>query len=275
MKFLDSTKIDKKRWDELVGSSSKNNVFCYSWYLDATTEKWGAILENDYKFGMPLPYKNRIIYKKAFQHPYSRNIDFFGDKKLLKNAEDSIQQFRSFSFHFNHQLKFNSTIKKYQELNLKEEIVYKKNALRILEKNKNHFHYKFSKNIEPVLNLYFANSFNKIKQQSKNKKFLSQLIQNAIENQKGETLEVYNTSNELVASAFFILDKETVYYLIGDASIENKKNGVIFSLMDHAIKHYMNDFSIFDFGGSNIESVATFYKKMGGKDVEYYQYSKH
>ena len=123
-----------------------------------------------------------------------------------------------------------------------------------------------------ITQLYFENSFNKIKQQQKNKAFFRKLLKNAIKFQKGEVFELYTNENQLIAAAFFLKDKETVCYLIGDCNEENKKNGAMFSLMDFAIQHYKNQFKYFDFGGSNVESVATFYKKMGGKDVNYFEY---
>lgn len=272
MKFLDSSKIDKSRWDELISNSPKNNIFCYSWYLDATTKKWGAIVNSDYSFGFPLPYKNRVLYKKIFQHPYSRNLEFFGDEKLLTEALEILKKIGVFSFHFNHKLDLKSDIKKYQSLNLSEEIKYKNNAKRILKKHSADYHFKVTTNIEPVLDFYFDNSFNKIKQQNKNKIFLKQLLQNAIEHKKGNTIEAYNNDNMLIASGFFLTDKETVCYLIGDSDLENKKRGIMYCLMDYAIQFYKNDYQFFDFGGSNIKSVATFYQKMGGEDIEYFAY---
>lgn len=273
MKFLDSSQIDKVKWDALVASSPNNNVFCYSWYLDATCKKWGAIVDKNYTFGLPLPYKNRYLYKKVFQHPYSRNLDFFGTNEQLKEAISLMEDFAKFSFNFNHHLNLKASCKVYQSIELKNDIEYKKNAQRIIAKNQHLYHFNITNNTEPVLHLYFSNSFNKIKQQKKNKTFITQLTENAIKNQKGETIEVYDAQNKLCAAAFFLKDKQTVCYLIGDCHLEDKKNGVMFSLMDFAIKHYQKDYEIFDFGGSNVESVATFYKKMGGIDQEYYEYS--
>lgn len=272
MKFLDSSKINKKKWDELVENSPKNNVSSYSWYLDATTKKWGAIVNSDYSFGFPLPYKNRILYKKIFQHPYSRNLDFFGKEDLLPKAIEILKKLGVFLFHFNHELDLKFDLKKYQLLDLKQEIKYKNNAKRILKKHTNEYHFKITNNVNPVLDFYFDNSFNKIKQSKKNKTFLKQLLENAIENKKGNTIEAYTSENELVAAAFFLTDKETILYLIGDSALENKKRGVMYCLMDFAIQHYAADYHYFDFGGSNIKSVAAFYEKLGGKDVEYFEY---
>lgn len=273
MKFKDSKHIDKQKWDEIIASSPKNNVFCYSWYLDATCEKWGAITEENH-FYWPLPYKNRLFFRQYFQHPYSRNLEFFGEESYLDKAFSLLKKKSLFRFHFNHQLQGKSTLKKYQVLKLQDEINYSTNTKRILKKNKDNYRFEISKNDDSVLNLYLQHSFHKIKQQTSNKQFIKKLMKQAILHQKGEVVEAFNDKDQLVAAAFFLKDKETIYYLIGDSETQSKKAGVMFCLMNFAIQHYQKSYQLFDFGGSNDEGVATFYRKMGGEDNAYFEYKK-
>ncbi|MFA5573818.1 MAG: hypothetical protein WC994_02055 [Brumimicrobium sp.] len=273
MKFVDSSQINKNLWDEIVAFSEKNNVTSYSWYLDATTKKWGAILTEDYSFILPLPYKNRFLYKRIFQHPFSRNLEFFGDTSMLDEAIELLKSKSKFSFHFNHKVALLGKKKIYQKLDLNKKIEYKTNTQRILRKYKADFSLQISNNYQSVLSFYFNNSFNKIKQQKKNKILIKQAMEAALNHDKGQVIEVFDKNKKLVAAGFFLFDKKTVYYLIGDAPLKEKKRGVMFVLMDFAIQTFKNDYDYFDFGGSNVESVATFYRKLGGKDVEYFEYS--
>lgn len=274
LKFVDSQKIDKKRWDEIIANSPKNNCACYSWFLDATTEKWGALMTEDYSFVLPLPYKNRVFYKKMFQHPFGRNLEFFGDEKYLSQVAPMLKKLGYFNFHFNHKLPFDFVDRVYQKLDLKGEIKYRANARRILKKFKDKYTYEVSSNWESVTKLYFANSFYKIKQQEKNKVFVQQVMQSALKHNNGEVVEVFNEDKECIAAAFFFKDKETITYLIGDSTMESKKEGSMYCLMDFAIHHYQPDFKTFDFGGSNVESVSSFYKKLGGEDMAYFGYKR-
>ena len=146
MKFVDSKYIDLKKWDKVISSSKKNNVFCYSWYLNATCKNWGAIMEDDYSFIMPLPYKKRLFLRNYFQHPFSRNLEFFGEEKKLIQATKIIESAFKFRFHFNSNLSLKNKIKRYQDLLLTEEIIYKKNAIRILQKNKDKYCFYFMLN---------------------------------------------------------------------------------------------------------------------------------
>jgi len=88
---------------------------------------------------------------------------------------------------------------------------------------------------------------------------------------KGETIAVFD-GNTIVGGGFFLKDKSTITYLKGASTDEAKKNGAMYGLLDFAFHHYQNDYSIFDFGGSNIENVAVFFKKLGGLDKTYFEY---
>jgi len=77
----------------------------------------------------------------------------------------------------------------------------------------------------------------------------------------------------MVGAGFFLLDKKRITYLKGAATEEAKKDGAMFGLMNFAFEKYEGDFDIFDFGGSDVENVANFYKKFGAEDRTYYNYT--
>lgn len=274
MKFVNHNHIDKERWDQLINDSPINNVMCYSWYLDATTKKWGAFIDEEYSCGLPLPYKNRGLYKKIFQHPYSRNVDFFGNNENFHALVPQLKRMGMYSFRLSKDFPSLTSKKRvYQAVDLTEEIHYKTNTKRILKKFKAEYNFECSFDNQAVEELYFNNSFHKIKQQKMNKSFFASLTKAAIDQQKGEVIQAFNSADECVAAAFFFVDKTRAYYLIGDCLPEYKKKGAMFCLLDFAVQHYRkNRYKTFDFGGSNVESVATFYRKMGGQDVTYFEY---
>jgi len=95
---------------------------------------------------------------------------------------------------------------------------------------------------------------------------------NSIGNEQGDLVEIYK-ANEMVGAGFFLLDKKRITYLKGAATEEAKKDGAMFGLMNFAFEKYEGDFDIFDFGGSDVENVANFYKKFGAEDRTYYNYT--
>ncbi|MBI2259889.1 MAG: hypothetical protein HYU67_13450 [Flavobacteriia bacterium] len=275
IKFTKRKDIDIDKWDSIVASSNKNAIFSYSWYLDAVSSTWGVVHNSDWTISMPISYKVFIFWIKVHPPLFSRNLSIFGN---TQNA-DKLITFALKNFWICHlkldercNLYKNKLI--YQKIDLTEEIQYHKNTTRILKKNFNKYTFKKTKNYKYVLQFYYENAFKKLGLSSLQKIKIQKLMTNAILKDKAEVIEVFDINLQRVGASFFLMDKNTVYYLVGDCDFEEKKGGLMFSLMDFAITEYKRNFSYFDFGGSNIESVATFYRKLGGKDYEYFEYIK-
>ena len=62
---------------------------------------------------------------------------------------------------------------------------------------------------------------------------------------------------------------DRIVYLKGFTSSEGKKCGAMHFLFDFLIHELSNKRKVLDFGGSNVESVARFYKGFGAKDCLY------
>ena len=65
----------------------------------------------------------------------------------------------------------------------------------------------------------------------------------------------------------------TVLYLKGTTTEEAKKSGGMYKLMLTAIEDAGSKGKVFDFGGSNVESVRRFNLNFGAEDVVYSQLS--
>ncbi len=66
--YLEHNEINLHKWDLAVANSHCANVFQFYWYLNlATNNQWAAIVEDDYKSVMPLPYIQKFK-KKILLH---------------------------------------------------------------------------------------------------------------------------------------------------------------------------------------------------------------
>ena len=254
------------------------NVFMYSWYLDAVSNNWGAVMDNEYKNVFPVTYTSKLGVKQFHQAMFTRHFDLIGDKlsmdKVLKllGEEFKLVQFRS-------EVNFEGIQERekrlFQSVNLKEdyESRYSKNAKRLIKKSSKAYTYVRVNCVDELISLVKTNVAHKIKEFTpENIEKLKTLMINGFENNKGETLAVLE-AGEIVAAGFFLQDKSRVTYLKGASNQSAKKNGAMYGLMDFAFDLYKEDFSIFDFGGSNIANVALFYKKFGAVDNSYYNYT--
>lgn len=275
MEFLLRKDIDAKKWDQRIAADPIENIFCYSWYLDAVAKEWGAFVEGDYQTVVPVPFMKRLSVKSLYQPAFTREIDIFGH--AIQWEELFFRYTRIFkSIHFRNRQKGilpRSTERMHQYIDLNSDIKYSTNAKRLIKKSKEKYSFEKVDNPSELLDLFRETAFKKIDSiTNEDLNRLENLMLAALENDSGELFEVHQPGG-MIGGGFFLKDKKRITYLKGASTEEAKKSGAMFGLMDFAIQRYQEDFDTFDFGGSDIESVATFYKKFGASDRIYYNYS--
>jgi len=248
----------------------------YSWYLDAVSTNWSGLVDSNSQTIFPITFSNKLGVKQFNQALFTREYDVVGTGFTIDNVVDKLQkEFKNIQFRNNNVLKLNKTERVYQFIRLNEPYScnYSTNAKRLIKRSNKYYTYKVVNCIDELINLVKVNVAHKIKEFTpENINKLEVLMNNAAENNKGETIAVFE-NNIIVAAGFFLKDKSRITYLKGASSNEAKKNGAMYGLMDFAFSIYDKNYKTFDFGGSNVESVATFYKKFRAKDKIYFEYS--
>ncbi|UKN01377.1 GNAT family N-acetyltransferase [Paracrocinitomix mangrovi] len=273
MQFFQRENIDTNKWDQRIADDDIENIFCYSWYLDNTAKNWGALIEGDYNTIVPIPYTTLLGVKQMYQPSFTREIDIFGNSfNWTEVLEYLAKDFKAIHFRTQHSLQIDGlSERKHQFIELKDTgLKYSTNAKRLIKKADQIFNYKKDTDPNQLIELFKATAFQKIETlKAKDLISLEQLMKVAINNNKGDLIACYE-QDTFVGAGFFFKDKGRITYLKGVASEEAKKNGAMFGLINFAIEQYKEDYNIFDFGGSEIEGVANFYKKFGATDRTYY-----
>src|SRR5690242_10054348 len=92
--FLQHKDIDKTKWDACIDTSMNGNLYAYSWFLDAVSPNWCAIIKEDYSVVMPLPSKKKISINYLFQPFFSQQLGaFFREEKEAKGILNFIPSF--------------------------------------------------------------------------------------------------------------------------------------------------------------------------------------
>lgn len=189
----------------------------------------------------------------SFLMPMSRNLD-------LRFAQKCIE--------------YDPKERRHQSLVLEAEFEnnYSTNAKRLIKKSKSKFDFKVISNLDTFFQLIEDTLVPKISEFTvKNICKLNTLMHQAQALNKADCIAVYE-DDEMVGAGFFFKHQTTITYLKGAATESAKKKGAMFGLIDYALHYYQSEFSIFDFGGSNIKNVADFYRKFGATDRIYYHY---
>jgi hypothetical protein len=109
---------------------------------------------------------------------------------------------------------------------------------------------------------------------SKYYEIIQNLMDTALEKKVGFIRNVFY-QDTLVCAGFFVHFKNRIYYLFAASNDEGKKQGATTFLIDSVIQQFANSKTIFDFEGSNIDSIASFYKSFGSEKMTYFKYSSN
>lgn len=277
MIYLDRKDIDTKKWNDRIAADATENVFCYSWYLDAVADNWGALVNDQtYATILPVPFTTKLGVKQMYQAPFTREYDIFGNDFGWNEALPFLSaKFSHFSFrNRSAEILENPVERIHQELKLTADYptAFRSNAKRLIKKGNKNFRFEAGKNPETLINLFkdtVASKVNAVGDKELNR--LTELMNDAQKRDTGQLIYVYQ-NDTLVAGGFFLKDKKRITYLKGASQDEAKKLGAMYALFAYAFELYQPHFETFDFGGSDVENVAQFFKKFGAIDRIYYNY---
>ena len=81
--------------------------------------------------------------------------------------------------------------------------------------------------------------------------------------------EVTSPKGELLSIVLFLKDAKRIYYVMSTTIPAGRKQESNYFLLYHLIKEFSNQDLIFDFEGSEIPSIQSFFKKFGAIEQPY------
>ena len=285
IKYIQREHLNEEKYNDCIEKSSQSRVYAFSWYLDIVADNWDALVLDDYQAVMPIPWRKKYGIKYVYPPLWVLQLGIYSNEAIDEN-EFLIHLFSKFKFvelrmntHNNFELypeflqlkqcqklvlnsTYSSILSKYRKDRKKD--LQKAVTADLIEKWNDHpsnliqlFKNNIGKRTPNIKETDYAN--------------LEKLIAICIEKKIGEILSVYDKENKLVASVFLLKHKNSITKLISSTDLNYRKNGANTFLIDRVIFKYHKDFSVFNFGGSSIKSVASFSKSFGAETEKYHQ----
>ncbi len=272
--------IDLKKWDKAILSSKNPLVFAQSFYLNATSPKWDALVIGDYESVFPLTVKSKLGFKYLPQPSFTSQLGTFGKVndatelafynyitthfKLIEielNASNKLKvkglsQKRTFIIDYKKEYTYNQNtkrnIKKAHENGLRVQDADEKESISLSKKIVDPFLEKEVGLSKPVVKTFNA------------------LLANGLKHKQIITFKTVDANGKVKAIGHFAFNNTHALYLKG-TNIDKKENsGSMHLLIDFAIKYFKTKAKIFDFGGGGNEGLAGFYRGLGGSQLDYY-----
>ena len=103
--YLHHKDIDKKKWDACRDKAANSLIYPYSFYLDAMSENWDALVADDYEKVMPLAWKKKYSIFYLYQPRFTASLGVFGDNISAQTVklflENIPRKFKYWDFYLN------------------------------------------------------------------------------------------------------------------------------------------------------------------------------
>lgn len=301
IQYVDHHQIDPTKWDSAILRSPHPLAYGLFEYLNAVCEsQWDALIYNDYEAVFPLPFKKKFGIKYLVQPVFCQQLGAFGSnvnvsthhflsaipKRFLRvrlqlnpyfdqtNEVESIQTKPAGIIASSRKLttKTNMTIQLSQPLNYNKDC--KKNLHRLAELP---IEYKINAiSIREAIDTY-RKAWGKQNPEIEDEHY--QLFANACTDKLSFTVTAHHQKEgDLLGAAIFLITpentKRSLHYVCAGPTEAGKSIGVMHGIIDFILNRYQGGNMLFDFEGSSIASVASFYKKFGANEEPFFCFNR-
>jgi hypothetical protein len=277
--YLKHANIDKEKWDECIADSANSLIYAYSYYLDIMSKNWDALILNDYEAVMPLTWNKKFGISYLRQPAFTQQLGIFGnmifDEKITElfvNKALEIFPFAEINLNYANEYQKAKTKKCNLILHLNRsfdeiEKGFRKDFLNKIRKN--NLIYQSSEEIEKAIQLFKENYDERVRIPSNAYQEWHQ-VSSVLKMKKQLLVRKVNSPNgELLSVAMFLKDNRRICYFLSATLPAGRKLQSHYFLLYHMIKEFSGQDLIFDFQGSAIPSIKSFFLKFGAIEQSY------
>ncbi len=283
LKYLHRDQLDEGRWDEVIAQSQAETLYPYTWYLDAVAERWSAIVIDDYRFVMPVVWKQKYGMKYIYQPYYTQQLGIFSkeyvDPAVISETLPVLyKKFRFGNFNFNAK----NLVAEDKRWSLYDKTNYVLDLSPGYDKLSASFSTNAKRNIKRAMTnsgelekgvsceevIAFKRVNDTIKRTEGEYKWLQNLLE-TMTNRGAGTAYGIRADGHLIATAFFGFSRTRGIYLVSASNLEGKEQRSMFKIVDAFIREHAGKEFNLDFEGSNIPSVARFFAGFGARPEIY------
>lgn len=288
IRLLTSDKIIPEKWDFCINNSFAPLIYAQSWYLDQMTEKWMALILDDYTAVFPLCYKKRWGFVRINQPNFVQQLGLFTNLQL--NASfifDFLSQIPIGFFKSYINLNFSNTVFlkniKHNVRNnyvLDLELPYLEIKKKYTENHVRNCKKAIKNNCQVILDelkiseciSFYKNNIKKEIKDVKNNDWTNfeSVFQKAQLLNYCKILEIKKDNATVCVGMFFVF-RNRITYALGCANGLGKSIGANHFMIDFMINTFATQNFVLDFEGSQIDSLARFYSGFGAANEPYGQ----
>lgn len=283
IRYIGRRQIDEEHWNSVIASSGFETIYPYTWYLDACADHWGAFIMEDYECIMPVAFRKKIGMKYTYQPVYCQQLGVFSGKRVdVEITRMFMHALRKKFSMGDYALNEGNMIAEEQGF----EVTDNMNYVLPLEQDHATLRKNYSENCRRNLkraeryNLQFTDDIGideliSLKKNSataaKNQAQYAYIKRLLTKMQSLDKIRIYGAREKghLVAAAVFAFSIQRGIFLLSVSSEAGKEHRAMFMVVDQFIRNYAQELPNLDFEGSNVPSIARFFRGFGAKPQEY------
>lgn len=283
--LLKRAEIDEDWWNGIIRQSDMPLPYAESWYLDMTAAgQWIALVDEESEIVMPLAVKKRGgVVCQGYQPAFTQQLGIFGkkvDENKVARFINKLPRCIVVSTHLNEGNPLLSSNKGIWRKQL--------NLILNLEKDMNSLRSGFSKSlrkrirrgraelrvVESTETQIVVDFFNKqmdarLQISDYNYQLITNVINTSIQRKQGRMWLAYDEQEVLQGACFFLLGTNRIINLFGAS---DKNTNAMQVILDEVISQYADQAYYFDFEGSELPGVASFFRSFGSEERYYHRY---
>ena len=284
IRYLQRKDINIDKYNTCIQNAVNSRIYALSYYLDIVADNWDALILDDYKAVMPLPWRSKYFIKYIYPPCWTQQLGVFSihnfdstlvelfiksiPKKFLKTTIQLNSECNSELFSLKNNFILNLD-KPYENLHKN----YRKDRKDRLKKFMK-FEFQIKQNI-PIKNIITLFEENYKEELNINLTDYLKLEKIASEKKLNPiTLGIYNENQELISGSLFFRNEKRIYYVFSANNEQGNKAQGNTAILDSMIQSYSNTNYILDFEGSMHPGIASFFKSFGSELETYYLYAK-
>ena len=279
---LTHAQIDRQRWDAAVLQSNAVKLYGMSWWLDACSPGWEALIQGDYEAVMPLTTRKKLGVSYLAQPDVTQQLGVFGasvnTELVLAFLEAIPAKFKLTEICLNRSNELPEAVEGTQPL---------QNFELALGKQYDVLRTAYSKNLKRNLNKAAMAGFNIVPNlhglpacielfkagkadiaASLPERFfdtLQRVLKACAQHAEVCILEAQHPAHGHLASAVFAIAHGRAVFLFSGNSEAGRSMLALPALIDHFITTRCQTLDVLDFEGSNDANLARFYKSFGSE----------